>query len=322
MNENLLDELEKISKRESSALKASGASAHDIYAKSGRFIIERRHMASLSIGIPTSSVCIRTHLIGSDFPAHTHDFIELMYVCKGKISHVIGESHITLSEGDILLLGRSTRHSILPTGEHDVGLNVIISTDFFDTLLRDLRKSSALPDKLFERMLCDDETQYCIFKTHGMLPITNIMENLSFALVNGKTDDVYVMQALLSLLFAYLASDKDILLDFSDTNTYTEKTKRRITNYINTSYRTATLSEAAEMLELSTAHLSRWIKNEFNSTFKEMLCQKRFEVACDMLKNTRLSVNDIILNVGYENSSYFHKQFKSRFGVTPKEYRK
>jgi hypothetical protein len=71
MNEFLLDELEKISKRESSALKASGASAHDIYAKSGRFIIERRHMASLSIGIPTSSVCIRTHLIGSDFPAHT-----------------------------------------------------------------------------------------------------------------------------------------------------------------------------------------------------------------------------------------------------------
>ena len=44
MNENLLDELEKISKSESSALKASGASAHDIYAKSGRFIIERENI--------------------------------------------------------------------------------------------------------------------------------------------------------------------------------------------------------------------------------------------------------------------------------------
>ena len=120
------------------------------------------------------------------------------------------------------------------------------------------------------------------------------------------------------LLYALVCSG----FDFSDMNTYTEKTKRRITNYINTSYRTATLSEAAEMLDLSTAHLSRWIKKEFGSTFKEMLCQKRFEVACDMLVNTKLSVNDIILNVGYENSSYFHKQFKSRFGVTPKDYRK
>ena len=61
---------------------------------------------------------------------------------------------------------------------------------------------------------------------------------------------------------------------------------------------------------------------EFNETFKEMLCRKRFDVACDMLINTKLSVNDVILNVGYENSSYFHKQFKARFGMTPKEYRK
>ena len=322
MNEKLLKELEKISKTESDAFKSSGATARDIYAKSGRFIIERRHMADVAIGIPTSSVCIRTHLLGSDFPAHTHDFIELMYVCKGEIGHVIGDTDITLREGDILLLGRSTRHSILPTTDNDIGINVIISTDFFDTLLRDLRKSSALPDKLFERMLSNDESQYCIFKTNGILPINNVMENLAFALVSGKTNDVYIMQSSLSLLFAYLASEPATISDFSEMNTYTEQTKRKITNYINTSYRTATLSEAAEMLGLSTAHLSRWIKNEFNATFKEMLCKKRFEVASDMLKNTKLSVNDIILNVGYENRSYFHKKFKSRYGVTPKEYRK
>jgi len=267
-------------------------------------------------------LCVRTHLFGSDFPPHTHDFVELMYVCQGSIKHVIGESTVTLGEGDIILLGRSTRHSILSTNDNDIGMNVIISTDYFDTLLRELRKSSSLPDKLFERMLSDDDTQYCVFKTKDILPISNIFENLAFDLISASSSDVYVMQASLSLLFAYLASMPDILSEFSDMNTYAEQTKRKIMNYINTSYRTASLSEAAEMLGLSESHLSRWIKKEFGATFKEMLCEKRFDVASDMLLNTKLSVSDIILNVGYENSSYFHKQFKLRYGVTPKEYRR
>ncbi len=322
MRQELLVELEKIAKSEYLTFKNKGVSPRAIYAKSGRFIIERRHMADVSIGIPTSSVCLRTHLFGVEFPSHSHDFIELMYVCRGCIKHVIGNSTVELHEGDILLLGRSTRHSILPTSEKDIGMNVIISTDYFDTLLRELGKSSSLPDKLFERMLGKDDNQYCVFKTASILPISNIFENLAFALVHGKTDDIYVMQTSLSLLFAYLASMPEALGDFSDMNNYSERTKRRIMNYINTSYRTATLTEAAEMLGLSEAHLSRWIKKEFDATFKEMLCDKRFDVACDLLLNTTLSVNDVILNVGYENNSYFHKQFKARYGMTPKEYRK
>lgn len=322
MREELLEALVNIAKKESLAFISSGASPRELYAKSGRFIIERRHMADVAIGIPTSSVCIKTHLPCSEFPSHTHDFIELMYVCQGEITHIIGDTKVELHKGDILLLGRSTSHSILPTNENDIGMNVIISTDYFDTLLRELRKSSALPDKLFERMLNNDDDQYCVFKTADALPITNVMENLAYTLVNDAAADIYIMQASLSLLFAYLASTPELLFEFSDMNTHTEQTKRRILNYINSSYRTATLSEAAEMLELSEGHLSRWIKKEFGSTFKEMLCKKRFEVACDMLLNTKLSVGDIILNVGYENSSYFHKQFKLRYATTPKDYRR
>ena len=76
------------------------------------------------------------------------------------------------------------------------------------------------------------------------------------------------------------------------------------------------------MLGLSAAHLSRWIKANFGSSFKELLCDKRVEVAKDLLLETKLSINDIVISVGYENSSYFHKQFLKRFGMTPKAFRK
>ena len=34
-----------------------------------------------------------------------------------------------------------------------------------------------------------------------------------------------------------------------------------------------------------------------------------------------MSIEEISLGVGYENQSYFFRQFKSRYGVTPRAYR-
>lgn len=322
MKQEIISSLAEIAKAESEVFLSGGLTQKDIFARTGRFLIERRRMADMSIGIPTSSICIRTHSLYSSFPAHTHDFIELMYVCRGSITHIIGNKTIELSKGDIILLGKSTKHAILATTEEDIGVNIIISTDYFDSLLSELRKSSALPEKTFERMLGDDELQYCVFKTEGIDHITNLMENLSRSLITNTMTDIFIMQTSLTLLFSYLALTPDLLSDFSDMDTYAEQTKRKIINYIHTSYKTASLSEAAEMLGLSSAHLSRWIKANFGWGFKDLLCDKRFEVAKDLLLRTELSISDIIVNVGYENSSYFHKQFLKRFGMTPNNFRK
>ena len=36
------------------------------------------------------------------------------------------------------------------------------------------------------------------------------------------------------------------------------------------------------------------------------------------MRETRLTTQDIILAVGYENTSYFYRVFRSRYGVTPR----
>ena len=43
--------------------------------------------------------------------------------------------------------------------------------------------------------------------------------------------------------------------------------------------------------------------------------------ACYLLRNTVLPVADVARSVGYENTSYFHRLFRSLFGLSPKEYR-
>jgi AraC-like DNA-binding protein len=49
---------------------------------------------------------------------------------------------------------------------------------------------------------------------------------------------------------------------------------------------------------------------------------ERFQVARELLSNTNMSIGDIIFHIGYENTSYFHKEFKKRYGMTPKAFRR
>ena len=67
--------------------------------------------------------------------------------------------------------------------------------------------------------------------------------------------------------------------------------------------------------------LSKLIKEGTGSTFQELLMKRRFEKAAVLLLETSLQVEEIALNVGYENQSYFFRQFKKRFGMTPRSYR-
>jgi transcriptional regulator GlxA family with amidase domain len=45
------------------------------------------------------------------------------------------------------------------------------------------------------------------------------------------------------------------------------------------------------------------------------------KTAAFLLENTSLSIMDISFTVGYENTSYFHKIFREKFGMSPREYR-
>ena len=146
------------------------------------------------------------------------------------------------------------------------------------------------------------------------------MENMIYSVICQKDSDGYTLQQSFELLICYLASMQRTHAPIH-TDSYEEKVKKKILNYIRTSYSTATLTEAAQMLGLSAPYLSRWISKHFNSSFKELLMDQRFNSAEKMLLTTDIPIGDIINNVGYENSSYFHKEFKLRFGMPPNEYR-
>ena len=95
----------------------------------------------------------------------------------------------------------------------------------------------------------------------------------------------------------------------------------RILRYIDSNYVNGQLTEAARLLNYDISILSREIRRQTGKTFTELIQKKRMSQAAALLRTTGLTVEDISRSVGYENVSYFHKLFRSAFGMSPRQYR-
>jgi two-component system response regulator YesN len=94
--------------------------------------------------------------------------------------------------------------------------------------------------------------------------------------------------------------------------------KEIMTNYY---ARPLTLSEAAQMIGVTSSYLSRVFKKEFGVKFTDYLNQIRIEKAKEFLTNPHIKVLEISEKVGFNNAEYFTRIFKRHTGITPVHYR-
>ncbi len=81
------------------------------------------------------------------------------------------------------------------------------------------------------------------------------------------------------------------------------------------------LSEVAEQFGMSTRSFNRRFKAATACTPSEYLKNIRMNNAKDLLKNTNLSISEIMFRVGYQDSAHFTQLFKQKHSVTPSRYR-
>lgn len=269
------------------------------------------------------------HIRFCPVPPHKHNHIEMMYVLKGQIVHKIGNNTVIMDAGDLLLMNQHAVHSVLPSGAEDIAVNFIIQPKFFNSTYGLVERDTVLSTFLIELLSSSPNwNQYLHFKLKNHFPSHNLIELLLVGFSPfydeqfkyGENIDDVTNRALMALLIRYLSRDMDTLSENAPTN-YHEVILRTIYNYIDQDFQTATLAELSRILNQSDYSLSRQVKQLTGCTFKELLQRKRFQHAADLLEGTDLPVSDIVSSVGYENSSYFYRQFRERYGISPKDYR-
>lgn len=263
---------------------------------------------------------IRPHTRFVHFPPHTHNFVEMVYMCAGETTHIIDGTEVHLRKGELLLLAPKAVQEILPAGENDIAVNFIILPAFFDKALEMFAgEQNRIVDFLVGCLSPDRNlVSYLHFAVADSLPIQNLLENLIWTLSHDEPNRRRIRENTMGLLMMQLANSMDSLVgEDSDKHRFSAAVLR----YVDAHYKDGTLSELAELLNMHFSAVSKRITRQFGCTFKDLLQEKRLQKAATLLTTTSLAVGDIILSVGYENTSYFFRIFKEKYGVSPTRYR-
>ena len=284
-----------------------------IYMEADSDIIDAKKL--LDIG---RLIDIRPHTRFAHFPEHSHNYVEVVYMCQGTTTHIANGKTIVLHPGELLFLGQGARQEILPAGEKDIAVNFIILPQFFDKALEMLGGEETPLRKFIVDSLRGDNANCLYFQVADVLPIQNLMENLIWTLLGSPTPNRRsVCQNTMGLVFMQLLNYTDRLVS----QTAEEAAIVRVLRYIEENYRSGSLTDIAGQLHYDLYWLSREIKRRTGKTYKELLQEKRLTQAAYFLKNTGLHVDEVGDAVGYSNLSYFHRIFAEKYGMSPKKYR-
>ena len=84
-----------------------------------------------------------------------------------------------------------------------------------------------------------------------------------------------------------------------------------------------TLQQLARHLEISESSLTHFLRNEHQTSFKELLIRKRLEAAEALWKdNPALTIGETAFRVGYEDHHYFSRIYRQERGISPGKFKK
>lgn len=81
------------------------------------------------------------------------------------------------------------------------------------------------------------------------------------------------------------------------------------------------LVEMARLLNLSPRTLNRYLQRE-GSSYRALAAQAQYEIACERLGTSLLSVTEIAYSLGYTDLSNFTRAFRQFAGCSPSDFRK
>jgi two-component system response regulator YesN len=82
------------------------------------------------------------------------------------------------------------------------------------------------------------------------------------------------------------------------------------------------MSMVAEHFNFSSAYFSKLYKHITGENFVKYVLKRKLLRGVELLQDENLKINDIARMVGYWSPSYFIREFRKMYGITPAEYRR
>lgn len=82
------------------------------------------------------------------------------------------------------------------------------------------------------------------------------------------------------------------------------------------------LGEFAADLKVTPTHLSRLTRESLGKPASALVQERVIHAACEALRSSNRSINEIAKDLGYSSSAYFTRAFQAQTGLSPSDFRK
>ena len=233
-----------------------------------------------------------------DYPTHWHEFYEIELILSGSGSYIIDGVERTIEKNMLFFMTPANFHRVSTPGS-DVITLMFMGEACDKSML--FRLSSVFDSDCVH--LTDGDTAY----------MESVMRELKSAIASGDTEySFHLLNCILGKLCRL--TDKRPSGHLSKVQT--------AMLYVQNNFRSGvTLSDAARAAGVTPSYLSSIFIESCGTNFKEYLNGIRFDYAKKMLSFSDMTVIDICYESGFNDYANFERNFKARFGMSPKVYR-
>ena len=222
------------------------------------------------------------------------------------------EEIIKVEEGEIIFIPRGLYHitDMLPTNG---SFNSLLFY-FDDSVIHEFLSSTKITD--VNRSIAPNHLKF------GLVPlVSSFGESLLHIYENQRLENKGLLKLkLLEILHLLNGMAKE--QDFANfLFRLTLPKKRNIKTFMENNFdKPLKIEDYSYLTGRSQSSFRRDFKSQFDTTPRKWLKAKRMALAMTIINTKNISVTDLAYEVGYENISYFIKEFKLEYGLSPKQY--
>ncbi len=253
---------------------------------------------------------------------HSHDFSELVMILNGQGMHRVDDAIYAVAAGDVYVINPGTRHCFFDRKDM-VHCNIMY---FVDRLVLPEQRLATIPGYhalfyLEPRLRHKHQFESRLRLSRSRLgTLSGMVDQMAAEQAGAEPGYEAAMIAGLIRVMVFLSRE------YSHISSQQGQSLLRISHVISALEQSPaenwTVAQLASMAHMCRRNLTYVFKEALGVPPIDYLIGLRLDRAMQLLRDTDESIGAIAEAVGFADSNYFSRQFRSRLGYSPREYRK